>query len=197
MSDKTDNKSKKIILASASLRRCELLKLITEDFDVISADVDETLENGISPEEAVIYLSRKKAAAVSEKNCGRIVIGADTVVVCGEKILGKPQDDDDAFSMLAMLSGRTHRVLTGVTLTDGKRTESFYAESEVTFWSLSEEEIRSYIKSGEVCDKAGAYAIQGRGALLVEKITGDYFNIVGLPVSALNRKIKEFKAADM
>lgn len=147
MSDRTVNKSKKIILASASPRRCELLKLITDSFDVMSADVDETLESGITPEDAVMYLSRKKAEAVSENNRGRIVIGADTVVVFGEKILGKPQNEDEAFSMLSMLSGKTHRVLTGVTLTDGKVTHSFYSESAVTFWDLSDEEILSYIKS--------------------------------------------------
>lgn len=205
MSDRTVNKSKKIILASASPRRCELLKLITDSFDVMSADVDETLESGITPEDAVMYLSRKKAEAVSENNRGRIVIGADTVVVFGEKILGKPQNEDEAFSMLSMLSGKTHRVLTGVTLTDGKVTHSFYSESAVTFWDLSDEEILSYIKStantsaGEKEklrhyweDKAGGYGIQEPfGMKYIKSIRGDYYNIVGLPVSSLCKALKD------
>lgn len=205
MSDRTVNKSKKIILASASPRRCELLKLITDSFDVMSADVDETLESGIAPEDAVMYLSRKKAEAVSENNRGRIVIGADTVVVFGEKILGKPQNEDEAFSMLSMLSGKTHRVLTGVTLTDGKVTHSFYSESAVTFWDLSEKEIMSYIKSAANTsagekeklrhyweDKAGGYGIQEPfGMKYIKSISGDYYNIVGLPVSSLCRALKD------
>lgn len=210
MSDRTLNKSEKIILASASPRRCELLKLITDGFDVISADVDETLESGISAEDAVLYLSRKKAEAVSENNRGRIVVGADTVVVFGEKILGKPQNEEEAFSMLSMLSGETHRVLTGVTLTDGKITHSFYSESAVTFWNLNDKEILSYITSGEGSyeadtltggkeklrhyweDKAGGYGIQEPfGMKYIKSISGDYYNIVGLPVSSLCRALKD------
>lgn len=182
----------KIILASASPRRRELLGLITTDFEIITADVDETVNENFTAEETVMNLSLKKAKAVSEKYQGRVVIGADTVVVCDGKILGKPVDDKDAFIMLKMLSGRTHQVLTGVTITDNTKADCFYVKSDVTFFDLSEEDILSYIKSGEPSDKAGSYGIQGKGSLFVEKISGDYFNIVGLPISELNRHLKKF-----
>ncbi len=182
----------KIILASASPRRRELISLITDDFEIHTADVDETIEKGTSPEDAVMLLSLKKAKAVSDLFNGRIVIGADTVVVCDAKILGKPQNRENAKEMLRSLSGRTHQVLTGVTITDGKKTDTFFVSSDVTFLSLTEDEICSYVDSGETDDKAGAYAIQGKGSLFVEKINGDYFNIVGFPVSEVNRHLKSF-----
>ena len=150
-----------IILASKSPRRKELLSFITTDFAVKSADVDETLPQGISPDKAVEYLSKIKAEPFKNEN--DIVIGADTVVALDGKILGKPRDDADAFATLKMLSGREHSVFTGV----------------------------SVIK-GENIDKAGSYGIQGKGSLLVEKIDGDYFNVVGLPISRLNRVLKLF-----
>lgn len=182
----------KIILASASPRRRELISLITDDFEIHTCDVDETIEDGTSPEDAVMFLSQKKAKAVSGIFNGRIVIGADTVVVCDSKILGKPQNRDNAKEMLRSLSGGTHQVLTGVTITDGEKTDTFFVSSDVTFLSLTEDEICSYVDSGETDDKAGAYAIQGKGSLFVEKINGDYFNIVGFPVSEVNRHLKTF-----
>lgn len=181
-----------IILASASPRRRELMGLITDNFEIITADVDETLEAGTSPSDAVMELSFKKAKAVSEKYEGRTVIGADTVVACDGKILGKPTDRRNAFEMLKMLSGREHRVLTGVTITDGKKTDTFFVSSDVSFFELTDEEISAYVMSGEPDDKAGAYAIQGKGSLFVRKIDGDYFNIVGFPVSEVNRRLKKF-----
>lgn len=182
----------KIILASASPRRRELLSFITTDFEVITADVDETTDENETAENTVMMLSCKKAMAVSSLNKGRKVIGADTIVVCDGKILGKPASRENAKEMLRMLSGRTHQVLTGVTITDSEKTETFYVSSDVTFFALTEEEISAYAESGEPDDKAGAYGIQGKGSLLVEKINGDYFNIVGLPVSMLNKKLNEF-----
>ena len=182
----------KIILASASPRRRELMCFITEDFEIKTADVDETIENGTKPEDAVKSLALKKAQAVSKKYKGRLVIGADTIVVCNNEILGKPENENSAFEMLKMLSGKTHYVLTGVCITDWVKTECFCVKSDVTFFNLSDEEIRQYIQSGEPMDKAGSYAIQGKGSLFVEKINGDYFNIVGLPVSALNKKLEKF-----
>ena len=182
----------KIILASASPRRRELISLITTDFEIHTADVDETIEKGTSPEDAVMLLSLKKAKAVSELFYGRTVIGADTVVVCDGKILGKPENRENAKEMLRMLSGRTHQVLTGVTITDGEKTDTFFVSSDVAFLNLTEDEISSYVQSGEPDDKAGAYAIQGKGSLFVEKINGDYFNIVGFPVSEVNRHLKSF-----
>lgn len=182
----------KIILASASPRRRELISLITDDFEIHTQDVDETIEEGTSPEDAVMLLSFKKASAVSVLFKGRTVIGADTIVVCDGKILGKPENRENAKEMLRMLSGRAHQVLTGVTITDGEKTDTFFVSSDVTFLKLTEEEIATYVQSGESDDKAGSYGIQGKGSLLVEKINGDYFNIVGFPVSEVNRHLKNF-----
>ncbi len=181
-----------VILASASPRRRELMALITTEFEIITADVDETIAKGTSPSDAVMELSYKKAKAVSDIHKGRTVIGADTVVVCDDVILGKPENRENAKEMLSMLSGRSHQVLTGVTITDGEKTDIFFVSSDVTFFTLTEEEISSYAESGEPDDKAGSYAIQGRGSLFVEKINGDYFNIVGFPVSEVNRHLKNF-----
>lgn len=189
---KTADMEKKIILASASPRRRELMTLITDEFEIITADVDETIAEGTSPEDAVMQLSFKKAQAVSKKHKGRTVIGADTVVVCDGSILGKPENREHACRMLKMLSGREHSVLTGVTITDGEKTDTFFVSSDVTFFELTDEEILQYVSGGEPDDKAGAYAIQGNGSLFVEKINGDYFNIVGFPVSEINRHLKIF-----
>ena len=176
-----------LILASKSPRRKELLSLITDEFEIKSADVDETLPNGITPKEAVEYLSKIKAEPFA--NGVDTVIGADTVVCIDDKILGKPTDRNDAFNMLKALSGRHHSVFTGVTLITPDDTVTFSVETRVKFFKLSDTQINEYIKTGECDDKAGAYGIQGKGALLVEKIEGDYFNVVGLPISALNRLI--------
>ncbi len=174
-----------LVLASKSPRRRELLRLITNDFVIKTADVDETLPQGISPEKAVLMLSQIKARPF--RNESDIIIGADTVVAADSKILGKPSDDAEAFSMLKFLSGREHSVFTGVTVLSRNCEKTFYRETKVRFYSLSDNEIIDYIKTGECSDKAGAYGIQGKGALLVKEIKGDYFNVVGLPVSALYR----------
>lgn len=178
-----------IILASQSPRRRELLKYITNDFEVKTANVDETLENGISPDKAVEYLSKIKAGPF--KNGVDTIIGADTVVSIDGKILGKPKDKADAFAMIKELSGREHSVFTGVTVICKNEEKTFSVETKVKFFDLSDDEINTYIATGEPFDKAGAYGIQGFGSLLVEKIDGDYFNVVGLPVSTLNRVLKD------
>ena len=174
-----------IILASKSPRRKELLKYITEEFIIKTADVDETLPENISPSEAVLYLSKIKAMPF--ENDEDIVIGADTVVSINGEILGKPRNNADARRMLRLLSGKTHSVFTGVTVLKEGNCHSFFCETKVTFFELSDEEIDRYIATGEPLDKAGAYGIQGYGSLLVEKIDGDYFNVVGLPISKINR----------
>ena len=174
-----------IILASKSPRRQELLKYITEDFTVKTAEVDEALPDGISPKEAVLYLSKIKAVPFENEN--GIIIGADTVVAIDGVILGKPDGKSDAKAMLRLLSGKTHSVFTGVTVIKNKEYHSFAVETKVTFFELSDSEIEAYVNTLEPLDKAGAYGIQGYGSLLVEKIDGDYFNVVGLPVSKLNR----------
>lgn len=177
-----------LILASKSPRRQELLKLITEDFTVETADAEEILPENITPEAAVLYLSEIKARPLANEN--DIVIGADTVVAVDGKILGKPKNRENAKEMLRMLSGKWHSVFTGVTVFSGAVPNSFYAETKVKFFDLTEKEIELYASSGECDDKAGAYGIQGKGSLLVEKIDGDYFNVVGLPVSKLYRELK-------
>ena len=174
-----------IILASKSPRRQELLKYITTDFTVKTADVDETLPDGISPKDAVLYLSKIKAAPFENENA--VVIGADTVVAIDGEILGKPCDKSDAAAMLRLLSGKTHSVFTGVTVIKNGEYHAFFEETKVTFFELTDKEINDYVETLEPLDKAGAYGIQGYGSLLVEKIDGDYFNVVGLPMSKLNR----------
>lgn len=174
-----------LILASKSPRRRELLSLITTDFEIKSADVDETLPEGISPQEAVLHLSKIKAEPFN--NGIDTVIGADTVVAVDSKILGKPADRQQAAEMLKSLSGKYHSVFTGVTVIKPEQSVTFSVETKVKFFDLSDEEIYSYIATGECDDKAGAYGIQGKGSLLVEKIDGDYFNVVGLPISKLNK----------
>lgn len=178
-----------IILASQSPRRRELMGLITKDFEVKVSEVDESLPEGISPREAVMYLSKIKAEPF--KNEQQIVIGADTVVAIDDKILGKPKDKQNAFDMLKMLSGKTHSVFTGVTITKGESTNTFAVETRVTFFELSDQEILDYIATKEPMDKAGAYGIQGYGSLLVKEIQGDYFNVVGLPISKLNQELRK------
>lgn len=174
-----------LILASKSPRRRELLSLITTDFEIKSADVDETLPEGISPQEAVLHLSKIKAEPFD--NGIDTIIGADTVVAVDGKILGKPADRQQAAEMLKSLSGKYHSVFTGVTVIKPEQSVTFSVETKVKFFDLTDDEIYSYVATGECDDKAGAYGIQGKGSLLVEKIDGDYFNVVGLPISKLNK----------
>lgn len=174
-----------LILASKSPRRRELLSLITTDFEIKSADVDETLPNGISPQQAVEYLSKIKAEPFD--NGVDTVIGADTVVAVDDVILGKPADRQQAAEMLKNLSGKYHSVFTGVTVIKPEGAVTFSVETRVKFFDLTDDEIYNYAATGECDDKAGAYGIQGKGSLLVEKIDGDYFNVVGLPISKLNK----------
>ncbi len=185
-----------IILASQSPRRQELLHRITDDFEVIVSNADEILPGGISPEEAPVCLSAVKARAVAESHPDKLIIGADTVVILDGRILGKPRDKDDAFAMLRALSGKTHTVVTGCSIIKDGRERSFGESTQVEFYPLSDREIEDYIASGEPFDKAGGYGIQGKGSLFVKGITGDYFNVMGLPVGRLNRELKAFLSAD-
>lgn len=185
-------KDMKIILASASPRRRELLKNIFTEFEIMPADVDETLSEKIKAEDAARYLSRKKAEFIAEKYPDALVIGSDTTVVTDGEILGKPDNKADARRMLNTLSGKTHKVITGVCLCKNGNTRSFSETTEVVFYKLSESEIEEYLNGDEWRDKAGAYGIQGEAGFFVEKINGDYNNVVGLPVARLNREIKDF-----
>lgn len=183
----------KYILASASPRRKELFKLICEDFDVVVSDVEEVLPDDILAEDAPVYLSGIKADAVAKQFPNDIVIGADTSVILNGIILGKPKGRDDAFNMLSMLSGKVHSVITGCTIVCNSYKLSFSRKTEVEFYNLSDDEINAYIDTDEVYDKAGSYAVQGYGSLLVKNISGDYFNVVGLPVAELKRNIDKIK----
>ncbi len=181
-----------IILASASPRRRELMANIGLDFTVKVADVDEVIPQNAKPYEVVMSLAVQKAQAVAEENPDAIIIGADTVVALDDEILGKPKSHADAAEMLGNLSGRRHTVYTGVAIIHGENIKSFYEATEVEFYLLTENEIDGYVATDEPMDKAGAYGIQGKGALLVKKIDGDYFNVVGLPVAKLYRELRDF-----
>jgi len=179
-----------VVLASASPRRKMILENAGFDVTVRVSDADETLPAGISPESAVEYLAKIKANAV-ERNKDELIIAADTVVVLDGKILGKPEDENEAREMLSSLSGRRHTVFTGVCMIYNEKEEIFSDRTEVEFYSLSDEEIKEYIKTGEPMDKAGAYGIQGKGSLFVKGIDGDFFNVMGLPVALINKKLNE------
>jgi septum formation protein len=178
-----------IILASASPRRKEILQTAGIEFEVRVAEVEEKITPGQSPEETVKDLARQKALAVAKANPQTTVIGADTIVVLEGEILGKPRDWADAIKMLKSLSGKTHSVFTGVCLVKDGEENRFFEETKVEFYNLSNEEIEAYVDTGEPMDKAGAYGIQGKGCLLVKRIEGDYFNVVGLPVGKLVREL--------
>lgn len=182
----------KFILASGSPRRRELLSLYTTDFTVCVSDFEEDGVQADTPAELVEALARGKCLAVSAQHPGEVVIGCDTVVDVGGEVFGKPKDAEDAKRMLRALSGATHAVHTGVCISDGTRTESFVDSCKVTFFPMSEEEIDFYTATAEPYDKAGAYAIQGRAALWLDRIEGDYYTIMGLPVSRTIRLLEHF-----
>ena len=181
----------KIVLASGSPRRRELLtRMGIADFDVRVPETEETYPPNHSPRETVEYISREKArAAAALCRPDEIVITADTMVFLDGARLGKPRDEAHALEMLTALQGRRHTVCTGVTVCRGDYRDTQSEETEVFFRPATEQELRAYIRTGEPMDKAGAYGIQGRGALLVEKIHGDFFNVMGLPVLRLSRML--------
>ncbi|MBP3038104.1 septum formation inhibitor Maf [Bacillaceae bacterium Marseille-Q3522] len=181
---------KKLILASSSPRRKILLESLHIPFQVVSSDVDESYSPQMSPEEIVIELAGRKAKAVSKMYPDSYILGADTVVVFEKAVLGKPKNRTEAFNMLQNLSGQLHQVYTGVSIICLGKQIQFYEKTDVAFWELSEEEMNAYLDTGESMDKAGGYGIQGYGKLLVKAIKGDYFTVVGLPLS---RTIQELK----
>lgn len=182
---------KEIILASKSPRRKELLKLIFDKFEIEDSSVHEAYDEHLSNEEIVLYLSKIKASAVFQKYSDKLIIAADTIVVYKNQILGKPSDKNDAYRMLKMLSGKTHQVITGVTILSDSINESFYSKTNVSFYELSDTEIFEYINSTEPYDKAGGYGIQGKAAKYIKEINGDYFTVVGLPVGMLYQRFKD------
>ena len=184
---------KKVILASASPRRQELIKLIFDSVEILPADCDETLPDGIGAREVVEYLSKiKNEASLQLTKKENLIISADTVVSVDDEILGKPVDKEDARRMISLLSGKVHQVYTGVTLSLNGKVKTFSEKTDVEFFDLTEDEIEEYISSSEPYDKAGAYGIQGKAGLLVKGINGDYYNVVGFPVARLKRELEEF-----
>ena len=183
----------RIILASGSPRRKELMEMLKiEDMEIIPAKGEEAEHPELTPPELVKELSRCKAAEVAPAHePDTITLGADTIVVLDGKVLGKPHSEQEAFDMLRSLSGRSHIVYTGVTLIRGETVLSHAERSDVRFRSLSDEEIRRYIATGEPMDKAGAYGAQGYASLFVEGIDGDFFNVMGLPLCAMGKMFKE------
>ena len=182
-----------IILASASPRRKELLERYNVPFCIIKSDVIENIEPGLSPKEVVKHLSKIKACDVFDKHPNDFVIGADTIVVIDDLILGKPKDRNDARRMLSLLKGRAHSVMTAVTFASSNEIKTILSESRVYFNDISEEEINDYIDTAEPYDKAGAYAIQGMAAKFISHIDGDYNTIVGFPIDLVIEELNDKK----
>jgi septum formation protein len=180
-----------LILASSSPRRKELLEELQIPFVISSSNVDESFNPSISPNEIVMELARRKVEAIYADEQYPFILGADTVVYLNGAILGKPASPEEAFRMLRELSGKTHSVYTGVAIMANGICSTFYEKTDVLFWELTEDEIHDYLDTGEPFDKAGAYGIQGVGRTLVKEIKGDYFTVVGLPIS---RTVRELKA---
>lgn len=185
---------KKLILASISPRRKNLLRMIGFDFEVVNSQVDEQSEVYTIPEVHVLELAQKKALKVAEKIDGGLIIGADTVVVLNNQILGKPKDAKQAKEILQQLSGKTHEVYTGFAIVEKPSGEmlSEFVKTLVSFRKLADEEIDRYIQSGSPFDKAGGYGIQDQGALFVQKIDGCFYNVMGLPVTKLYQALEKF-----
>ncbi len=179
-----------IILASQSPRRKSLMELFHIPFTVRVADIDETMDPTRPPYEEVARVSRLKAEATPRQK-EDVVIAADTIVVCDDQVLGKPTDDADALRMLQLLSGRAHQVMTGLTVLRGDTAVVCTEVTDIHFRELSRQEILAYIRSGEPMDKAGAYGIQGGAALFADKLVGDYYNVMGLPVCRLGQILRE------
>ena len=183
----------RIILASKSPRRREILENTKVRFSIKESQIDETIKLNESPKDTVKRLAYEKAYDVAQKNKDKLVIGADTIVALDNEVLGKPKDKEEAYQMIKKLSNKTHKVITGISLINISHgmVVNDYVVSLVTFKDLSEDSIKDYINTNESLDKAGAYGIQGYGALLVDNIQGDYFNIVGLPISKLSDLLKD------
>lgn len=181
----------KIILASGSPRRKELLKYLGFDYEIITSEIEEVIDPVLPSDELVVNLAFQKAADVYRNHMDRIVLGFDTLVYLDDEVFGKPKSVEEAKEMLQKLSGKTHIVVTGCAIISKQISKSFYAKTRVTFHELTEKEIDDYILTGEPMDKAGAYAIQGYGAKFVDRINGDYFTVMGLPVSRLYHELKD------
>lgn len=179
---------KEIILASSSPRRKELLSYIVDEFTIIPSNLEEIAYG--TPSEQTLKLAKDKAADIAKSYPDAVVIGADTLVAIGDRVLGKPKDEEDAAGMLKLLSGKTHEVYTGVAIVCDGNVLTECVVTEVTFDVMSDEEIDSYIETGEPMDKAGAYGIQGLSGKFIRGISGDYFNVMGLPQNTVYKMLK-------
>ena len=180
-----------MILASQSPRRRELLSMLGLEFTIITADIDETMDENLSVEDAVADICRKKAEAVGTRNPGQLIVAADTVVVLENRVLGKPRTEEEARDMLRSLSGRHHTVMTAFCLWKDGRADTHVEKTHVHFRALSEEEIAAYVATGSPMDKAGAYGIQDQAGIFVRALEGDYYNVMGLPLCSLVQKLRE------
>lgn len=181
---------RKFILASQSPRRQQLLEFLQIEFDVISSDVEEIVEEGIPFEQVVMDLAELKAAHIANRYPESTVLGFDTLVILDDQALGKPKNREEAFHMLQMLSGRTHTVLTGCAVVDQQDVHKFYDQADVTFNQLTEDEINEYLDTNEPFDKAGAYGIQGYGARYIRNVNGDFYTVMGLPIQKLYKLLR-------
>ena len=180
------------ILASQSPRRRELLSMLGLTFDIITADIDETMDPTLPVDAAVAEVCRKKAEAVGAGHPGRLIVAADTIVVVDEQKLGKPRSADEARQMLRTLSGRSHTVMTGICLWQDGRYETHVEQTAIRFRPLSDAEIDAYVATGSPMDKAGAYGIQDQAAIFVEALDGDYYNVMGLPLCSLTKCLRHW-----
>ncbi len=183
----------KIVLASQSPRRKELMALLEHDFIVAKSDVEEIFDHHLEVHDMAMDLALQKAKDVAKDYENSLVLGFDTIVVYQEYVLGKPKDDQDAKEMLKLLSGNKHQVITGVAIIHNSQKEIFYATTDVVFRDIDDDEIDTYIRFKEHLDKAGAYAIQGKAAKFVKEISGDFYNVMGLPVSMLYQALKKYE----
>lgn len=189
---KMDISMNKIILASGSPRRKELIETLKIPFSVIVSDIDENIDENANLVDEIEKLSYKKALAVFKDHKDAVVIGADTIVVHNNEVLGKPKTEENAIKMLNKIQGDWHEVITAVSIISVKQSETFSVVSRVHFYPMDDEEIKLYVNSKEPLDKAGAYAIQGEGSRYIKEIKGDYYSIMGLPISELYRRIKKY-----
>lgn len=181
-----------VILASQSPRRKELLGYILPDFQVLPADIDESVLPEEAPRDYVLRMAKEKGAAIADNHRADLVIASDTIVLHEGQVLGKPRNRAEAFEMLRQMSGKTHQVYTAVSLQQQDKHRTALTEATVQFYELTDAEINHYLDSGEYADKAGAYGIQGRASVFVKAVEGDYYSIVGFPVGAVNQMLKEF-----
>ena len=183
------DKKPQIVLASKSPRRREFFSIVTENFLTFESDVNENKYNSFTAKEQVMFLANDKCVYASQYYIDSVIVACDTLVELNGLVMGKPKDKEEAFLMLSALSGNTHTVYTGVAIKIGEEIDSFVSKTDVTFLELQEEEINEYINTGEPLDKAGAYGIQGKAARFIKGIDGDYFNVLGLPISAIYRNL--------